>query len=124
MKANIGKVKGAKSSLRRRLRCRKTKNTGHRSREHSCSCRSLLQGAGSLHGPLNLCDWEIHRDGDLGFSGEFRGVYQNKEHRGTQAMPLWTDVEMELGKCSTLIGYDVESFLLLSILPEMMGRLA
>lgn len=51
-------------------------------------------------------------------------MYQNKEHRTTQAMPRWTDMEMELEKCPPLIGYDVESFLLLSILPEMMDRLA
>lgn len=114
--ANLGKVKGAFNSLRRGLRRRPQKQTESTTAVPGPACKVLDHSMGPC---ISVMGREIHRDEDLGFRREFKVVYQNRE-QGTSPRPgtLWADMEMKLGKCSTPVGYDVESFLLLS-----MGRL-
>lgn len=98
------------------------------SREHSCSLRFLPAAGGWIapRAPNSLLRGDIHRDGDLGFSGGIQRCVPEQGAWAHRLYTLWTDMEMELGKCSTTTGCDAESFLLLSIpiLSEMMGSLA
>lgn len=76
LKANLGKVKGALNSLRGGPRCRPQKQTESTAAAPPAGCWIPSWAPGSLL-------WgEIHRGEDLGFSREFRVVYQNREHRG------------------------------------------